>query len=146
MNGAKYKSERGAVRHAVVAAMAALALCLPASGLMGQRQQQHSRPAERPQFSAPRQQTRPESPRGSERPAQRYQAPQYSPRAQQYQGRPAPQYQGRPAPQYQPRGQQYPNAYPNRGGQPQYQPRTAQPYPNQYQNRGAQPGYPQYGT
>ena len=57
MNGAKNKGERGVTRHAVVAAVAALALCLPSSGLMGQRQDRSrpdSRPAQTPHYPAPR--------------------------------------------------------------------------------------------
>jgi hypothetical protein len=124
MNGARNKGERGATRHAVVAAVAALALCLPSFSLMGQQRPERSRPAQAPHYSAPRQQqqTHPESPRRNE--------PQSAPRSQ------APQYQRRPAPQYQPREPQYPN----RSAQPQYQPRTQQ-YQNQLQNRGSQPQY-----
>ena len=122
MNGAN-KGERATGR-AVVAAMAAVVLCLPPSGLMAQRQE-HSRPAERPHYSAPRQQTHPESPRS---------APQY--RGRQDSGS---AYPGGRAPQYRPRTQQ--PQYPNRGSQPQYQQRT-QPYQNQFQNRGSQPQYP----
>ncbi len=74
MNGARSKGVARQTRVAVVTAMAAIALCLPPTGLFAQRQ----KPAA-PHYSAPRQQSRPQNTHPQSPRQQGQAAPQYQP-------------------------------------------------------------------